>query len=292
MVSKEIITNIIEKSYIAIKCKVNRIGNNSLSNQIKHTLNNFAEKTKNNKIEQGLIIGNNGQELEWSDGTYENVGYDEDTVKKALDNNDGKDLHFEHNHVGSFIDKEKKFDEMIQLNMPTMLSLPDVDTLFEHMNYNGQEVIPFKSITADSTNGTRMTLTRIDKDGEDLTNNHVLKNISDSKYDVHEAWKNMYSRWATFFNQYNNNLKVFNANWMNGERYQQSMREWNESSQTEEDRKRIFQDGFWRAYYRERDKFAKQMVKENFEEDVMKDSVKEFEKVGFELSLEWRGEYK
>ena len=271
------------------KCSTRRIGSNSLNNKIKGTLNKFAEKTKNNTIEQGLIIGGNGEELDWHDGTYENVSYDEDDVINALDKNNGKDLVFEHNHVGSFIDKrqseEDELEDLVQSNMPTLLSMPDIQIFFETTEYNGKKITPFKSITADSTNGTRMTLTRIDGDGEDLTNNHVLKNISDSRYEVNEAWKNMYSRWATFFNTYNENLKTFTANYRN-EHYQKYYDEW--ISKGKDDN--VWQE-FWSNHNKERNNYAKQMIKEYYAEDVINKSVKEFKDIGFELYVEWRNEH-
>lgn len=289
MVNKNIIEEIITKSILSIKCTINRIGSNTLNNKIKGTLNRFAEKTKNNTIEQGLIIGNNGEELDLNDGTYEHVGYDEDEVRTALDKNNGKDLYFEHNHVGSFIDKENKFTASFakpQLNMPTMLSLPDIQTLFEHMEYNGQECVPFKSITCDSTNGTRMTLTRIDKDGDDLYHNHVLNNLSDTKYDVNEAWKNMYSRWATFFNKYNKGVDSFAREW-HAENMPFYMEQWAKEGKTEEARVRLFEKDFNIKFNKviqdKRDEILK-----DYEKEVMTESIKEFKELGFELSMEWR----
>lgn len=281
MIDKNLILKSLDDAISKCRRSI-RVGMSSLSNQIKGTLNRFADKTKNNTIEEGLIIGTDGSELLWSKGTYENVSYDEEDVRKALDMNNGKDLFFEHNHVGSFIDNDKKFEDMLQLTVPTLLSLPDMNTLFETLEYNGVKITPFKSITADSTNGTRMTVTRIDNEGEDLTNNHVLKNVSDSKYMVTEAWKNMYSRWATFFNQYNKNLKVFAINFRT-EHYQDYYDKWVNSGKDDNVWKR-----YWNDYHSARDKFANDLVKDNFEVDVMQDSIKEFKDLGFELSMEWR----
>ena len=130
-----------------------------------------------------------------------------------------------------------------------------------------------------------MTLTRIDNDGEDLTNNHVLNNLSDSKFYTNEAWKNMYSRWATFFNQYNNGVKNFSKTWLEENR-PKYMKLYEENGHDES----VFhgENGMWSELSKAQEKYNKDYIKNNYEDMVMKDSIKEFEEIGFELSMEWR----
>ena len=121
MVSRNIIEKTIE-NILTIKCKVNRIGTNSLNNNIKGGLNRFAEETKDLTHERVQLLDNKGNVLLEEDGDENHVSWNS---IEALQYQQG-DLINEHNHPTPFIQSNDKTFEL-----STCLSDRDVNNLWK-----------------------------------------------------------------------------------------------------------------------------------------------------------------
>ena len=275
------IEDILNKSItLIVKCKVNRLGSNTLNNHIKGALNRFAETTKNLEYERMQCIDNGGNVLFERDGEENKVSWTRGDMQEALSHQLG-DLINEHNHPTPFIQSDNKTFET-----PTLLSKQDVSHLWEvsTLGYdeNGNAIVgtPWKSITCECSNGSRVTLTRLDGTS---TDNFVIDDYLYKEYggdppkhtreEFDEAYNMLRKDWVSMHRKFK-------------EDYRQHMYQWADNYIE------IHDDFDFKeydlAYGKESSKFKKDFARNydtwngNFRFDA---SV--FEELGFELSLEW-----
>lgn len=126
----------------------------TLNENVRSVLDKFARSTVNRKTEKGILINNNGEEVSSKNGGKASVTFDNDV--RGLYEEHGA-LHMEHNHPS--VTKDFPYDEC--LSEEDMFCLTHTVTQADGRG-NSWEEYAFKSITAEGTNGTRMTLVRGD----------------------------------------------------------------------------------------------------------------------------------
>ena len=293
MVSREIIETVIYKSVEMVKCKVNRIGSNTLNNKVKSSLNKFRDKFKNADHEFLQLIASDGSVLGEIEGEENSVTTKLIDYQNAFETQMG-DLIEDHNHPTPY-----QGADGIQNELCTILSEADVENLW-HVDVlgfddNGEAIIGTytKSITAECPNGSRMTLTRLE--GES-TNNFVIKDFIDRDYGGHsdtEYWNKldhdygdggamidsrydafmnvyheMHESWRDYVHNYESDIKSHMTDWVNTQRdnpnYTPVM------------------------YDKERVRYAKEYARnDDYWNDEVKLYASYFNDLGFELSIEW-----
>ena len=187
MVSREIIETIIYKSVelSTIKCG-QRL---TISNKaVRKVLNDFAHSTRNRKTEKGLLITADGEIAFNKNGNKHSVPFTEDEVKDTYEKYG--ELHVEHNHP----------DIVKNVHLPYTECLSDADMDFllhqtrfydQHEGWGEYEYC-FKSITAEGTNGSRMTLVRGDNYSSDDDGNFYKAQANLNK--SYREYQELYSK--------------------------------------------------------------------------------------------------
>lgn len=296
MVSREQIEYNINKSWLMVKCKVNRIGANNLNNKIKGALNRFADKTRELPVENMQCIDNNGNVLfESTDGDENQVHWKISDVQTALESQHG-DLINEHNHPTPYISATGEM-----LSTPTMLSEADVEHLWEvdivRYDENGYAKMGtvWKSVTAECGNGSRMTLTRIDGDTEDnfVIQEHLAQEggygsrPENNKDEFMEAYNMLRQDWRDMHIRYKEDYAKFTENWIYAHGNKESI-----------GAEKLANDGVimydnMDIYMREYNKAVKEFTKDWVNNDEtwtgnLRYDIDVFKELGFDLSLEWR----
>ena len=138
MVKYNTIIKIIEK-------ELNKTHDGTNLKPIKSSLDKIAKKIRNKKKEQAYLLDENGNIVLHKKGTKHGVEWDEETELKGHTN-----LHITHNHPeGITID-----------DIPTTFSKADM-LILRKKNNEGEYY--YKSISAESPNGTRITLIKNNK---------------------------------------------------------------------------------------------------------------------------------
>lgn len=286
MVNVEIINKIFDE--LIIKCRKS----GGLSTRVKGRLNHFAEESRGYRKEKGLIINANGEILLERQGTETKVQYTVSEIKELIEKTGLMgDFHKEHNHPTPYI--SAKNEENL---LPTCLSEADIDNLQECWVFddkNGDElyITPFKSITCECPNGSRMTLNRIGIGDENTVRNASI-DPDVFKYDAFHRK----------FNQARDNLQIAHSNFIHNlidtggyidSHMDNWYKEWNKNNQ--HNQKILHQEPIdWGAlespsreeYNRERDKYIQEYTRNNYKYYI-ENSIKEWQELGFELSVEW-----
>ena len=274
MVSRNIIEKTIE-NILTIKCKVNRIGTNSLNNNIKGGLNRFAEETKDLTHERVQLLDNKGNVLLEEDGDENHVSWNS---IEALQYQQG-DLINEHNHPTPFIQSTDKTFEL-----STCLSDRDVENLWKvdtiGFTEDGEDITGtvYKSVTCECGNGSRMTLTRIDgtSDNNFVIDDYIAKEFGGqppkhTREEFDETYNMLKSDWQTMLHGFNNDYREHMNNWANKNNTKYN----NRNEYTEE-------------YNKEASKFRKNYARNNKTwNENLKFDIDAFKEIGFELSMEW-----
>lgn len=252
-----------------------------LSNLVKGALNRFAEISKNFVNEQTWLITPNGEVVEVIDGDRNHCSLPLDTAKRY-----GGDLSIEHNHPHWFNEGFKG-----EKLLPTCLSESDMMRLVDREYVDDDLFTPYKSITCESYGGCRVTLNRLGV-GDD---NVVLKKANGDMSDWMEfhgeyvtAVANLkmnYGKFMASFNDTGGLLDRHMSNWR---------RDWNLNNPHNQEvikQKPVDWDALEHPsdeeYYNEMSNFVKTYCRENYG-DSLKESMDEFKKLGFELTVEWK----
>lgn len=153
-----------------------------LPKPVSKTFNWFHNKFCNDKIqdkEMGVITNGNGKIGLFLKGDYDSITLDWDRIKEAyLENGE---LHLTHNHPREEI-----------YTVAECLSDGDVAQLFRTVRVDGEDMFALKSISCESANGSRMTLTRGD--------HFKMENYAD----VMDLQKEMWDYWQNYREEYYN----------------------------------------------------------------------------------------
>ena len=122
---------------------------------IRTSLDKISPKIRNKKKEQAYIIDEEGNIIQHKKGTKNGVEIDENTLKEEKH----KNLHVTHNHPS----------DLTLDNIPTTLSEDDMEAL---LTKNNDDDYLFRSISAESPNGTRITLIHNNNFNEADENNY------------------------------------------------------------------------------------------------------------------------
>ena len=123
--------------------------------KIRTSLDKIAPKIRNKKKEQAYILDEDGNIIQHKRGTKNGVEIDEDTLKEEKH----KNLHVTHNHPS----------DLTLDNIPTTFSEDDMEAL---LTKNNDDDYLFRSISAESPNGTRITLIHNNNFNEADENNY------------------------------------------------------------------------------------------------------------------------
>lgn len=255
MINKEVIEKVV--SYSITKCGRLKGGvKSSLNNFIRHHFYDFFDETKRLKYEKVEYLDNHGNVLIKQDGDESSWTVDGGDIGHMIEENfdtilNSGGFHITHNHPGSYREADLDNGDF------TCLSEADMNNLKKTFDWESKGVNNWyyaKSITADCSNGTRMTLVRntdsfnpsvFDKARDNLISNW-RKYIADSKENVkEELWE-----FASEYKSENNVLPP---------------------SDVLNDAKIKIQEEFAREHFQE----------------YIQPSIKEFDETGFELSYEW-----
>lgn len=249
-----------------------RVGTLTLSNKVKRQLSKFRKKSKNLEYEIGELITSDGKVVLEKDGETGKVRFTIEEIKE-LAKQGYTDLILEHNHPGpyseSFLDGEKVISNK---KISTILSENDVERLWDKETVyieETNEVInfnPFKGVVAEcSNNGSRMSLIRKDS-AEEFINDPWTRADNKEKFD--DAYSTLHMKWTNYKEKYIEESKKHMKEWMD---------------------KKDISDPDWTLedYHNEEKLWSMKFNRENFNEDYLKSSIKEFDDLGFELSMEW-----
>ena len=271
-----------------IKCRTG----GQLSSRVKKTLNTFAEKSRKWRKEQAIVIDANGEILYSIKGkTYSVNISSEEVIKLIQDNGMVGDFHIDHNHPTPYQNAERE-----ENLLPTSLSYPDVMRLVDCWSPYSEKlddfvsITPYKSVTAECPNGSRMTLNRLGINEK----NKVLE--------VNEKGGDEFQKFMDDYTQANRNLGLKTGEFCQNiiktggllEQHMDSwVKEWNKNNKhnqevlkhkpVEWDKMEFPSD---KEYNQEKNNFITDYSKENYK-DFLKDNIKEFKDLGFELSVEW-----
>ncbi len=259
MVDKADIEIIITKS-IDIVNKCSRLAGgvkSSLNNQIRHSLYQFYDKTKKLKYENVCYMNNKGKQLFKKKGDATSWKVTQNELNKMLTKNydylvNGGRFDITHNHPGPYANTDLDNKDFTCLSVKDMnnLTLP----FYIEGEYSGHYV---RSITADSSNGTRMTLLHNNPDDE----------IDKEKYD--KTAQNLVDNWTKYILDSEDNTK---------EKLLEFTEDWQDNHNGKLPSAKVLHD----AKIKIQDDFAKS----NFE-GYINDNIKDFKELGFELSYEW-----
>ena len=310
--------NIIVKSIndAVDKCRKPSYSLSSLSNTIKHTLNQFAESIRTLEYEKGLLIDNKGnvvyentdhnnklvhlnendyledlmmndhhiqelvdnleKETEEIYNTVTDVGESysqatkledeyKDKVIKYLNDTGNFQINIEHNHPGAY-GKKDDTNAPLDYNVFTCLSKGDVDSLLRSVevygeNYKSSGILVqglVRSITAECSNGSRMTL---------INNNPIGTTVDSEKY--HEVYNNLNKKW----NQYLVDVGRKGINYGDTEKYAQYYKEHPNGNLSE-------------FIHNDKNTYMKKESLNSFP-NLISDEIKAFGELGFELRLDW-----
>ena len=183
MVTKQIIEEVINKSIYKSHQHLTIRNNN-----VKKVLNDFAHSTRNRKTEKGLFITSSGEIAFSKNGSKRSVSFTENEIKDTY--KEYGELHIEHNHPDMV--KNVKLPYTETLSMADMNLLTFRTRFYDDHNGWGDYEYPFKSITAEGTNGSRMTLVRGDyfteENHEDFDN--AMKKLNKEYVNYQELYSN------------------------------------------------------------------------------------------------------
>ena len=254
MVNTRIILKSIEDAIG--KCGVYTGIISSLGNNLKHTLNEFSKSTRELPYEKAIVIDDKGNTLlEFGDKSNKEVSLDNKKILDLLNDNPNIQLHLEHNHPGP------QYGYDMDTGFATALSKPDMEMLLYSTGENddfGRPLFIFNSVTADCSNGSRMTLKRntpfpIDIERYREAEQHLLDN---------------FNKLTSATNEYTH--EITQKDYLDDEG--------NLKIPTDEGEQQALLD---KAH-----NIQKKYAKKNTE-SFFKDNVKEFEDLGFELSFGW-----
>lgn len=285
MVNKDIIIKTLNEAIH--KCSGYRVGNLSLGNKTKQTLNRFRNKTKDYDYEAMQFINTNGEVVLERDNkpTDDRSGAKVDFTDLNFDEmaeNGDYDLIITHNHPGAYweykyvgdIPKGDGFYSKKQI--ATILSLDDcLQVLHTATLSNGEMVTPFKGIVAECPNGSRMSLIRRkDYDVDNITGKG--NNTKQIRYQIlfENAYEVLHNKWKHYLEDYDQQLKIHMHSWSKNH-YENRPKWWNDRDKKNE------------MYYKEKTRFSKTFNKEHFNEKYLSDIIETFDNLGFELSVEW-----
>ena len=296
MVKIKIIEEVLEKAFLTVKCKINRIGINNLNNHIKGALNRFAEyDAKLLEYERMQCIGKNGKVLFQRDGERYQVSWSNEDVQKALQSQEG-DFINEHNHPTSYIEATGEM-----LNVPTCLSRKDVENLWKvsvvSQTEDGVDMLGtvWRGVVAECSNGSRMSLIRRD---DDTYLNSVVQDYVGREYDGElpdnnkeefmEAYNILSSDWKAMLKDYKKSYNSFVDEWISTHSTRDSLADpsnWNEND--------IIYDTS-EEYMEEFNKSVNKFSKDYFADENstwngnLRFDIRVFKDLGWDLSLEWR----
>lgn len=302
MVEKEDINNILTvlfskknlKEVIDNKCKVNRVGFNLLNNRIKGALNRFADATKGLDHEMMQCIDRQGNVLFEKEGEKNRVSWSGNDIQNALTYQEG-DLINEHNHPTPYIEATNEM-----LETPTMLSEQDVKNLWtvDTIGYdeygNAITGTVWRSVVAECSNGSRMTLTRTDNDP---TNNVVVQDYLGREFTGERPDNNM-DEFMEVYEMLNSDWKAMHRDFLSG--YNDYAEEWvmthanKESIGTQlhpQEGIVVYdnQDAYMEAYDKAMSEWSKDFVQNNRTwKGNLQFDIEAFKELGWDLSLEWR----
>ena len=264
MVNIKIISKTIEDAIIKCGRIVGGV-KSSLNNHIRHTLNSFFDETKDLTHERVVYMNNKGEVLLRKDGEKYSWRVSSEEMTELVYEDGGLDtilnkggLHITHNHPGPY--RESEYDN----GDFTCLSEADMNNLKGTLTFNGERYYRDKSITADCSNGTRMTLVR------------QTDSFNPSVFD--KARDNLISNWRKYIQDSKENTKK--------ELWDFTLK-WKEENSFENTGEVIYpflppSDVLHDVKVNIERKFAE----EHFEEYIQP-SIQEFDETGFELSFEW-----
>ena len=184
MVQKDLILKTLDNAIV--KCS-QRL---TLPKKVYSPMLSFAQETINRKTEKGLLITDTGEIVHSKNGSKKQVDIFKGINLRDLYEEYGS-LHIEHNHPS--IIKEFPYSECLSTEdmncLTTTVKIPDG-------RGNAEEVYPIKSITAEGTNGTRMTLVRGDNFN---TDDEIPFNKAVGNY--YKYWNNWIENYSDTYNK-------------------------------------------------------------------------------------------
>lgn len=221
MVDKEIISKILNNTIVSVKCKIERVGLNSLNNILKNRINRFQDSMIDAPVEHMQCFDNKGNVLFEKEGTEHQVKWNHNDIMNALDYQMG-DLTQVHNHPHVYRDAP---DDM--LGTPTMFSKEDVENLWKvdtvGFDEYGGEVIGtiWRSTTCTCPNGSRMTLTRKDNNVLDnfVVDNYLADEFGEgyplnNKDEFMDAYNMLKSDWVSMHKRFKSAYDDFTMEWI------------------------------------------------------------------------------
>lgn len=184
MISKIIISKSIDDAIV--KCG-QRL---TLNSKVTSVLDKFAKETINRKTEKGLLINDNGEIIHSKNGSKHKVEIWKGIDYRGLYEEHGA-LHVEHNHPSI----TKDFDYTECLSDDDMLNVISKVKQADGRGGLWEEYL-VKSITAEGTNGSRMTLVRGDNysDDDEKLFQEARRELTESYDDyVHNKYSNKYN---------------------------------------------------------------------------------------------------
>ena len=267
-----IINKIIKEKLLKQKCGRYSGMISSLPLPVKKTLNDFNQNdARELDHEQGILILNNGKIVASKDTNDEGdedknkVGiYYTDVDDKII--NDGEKLHIDHNHIEAY----KNAGES---NISTCLGIDDIKKITLNIGDEENFNYVYASITADCSNGSRMSLVVIDE----------------SKF--HRACNTLAGNGKSLIDNANYNLQVsyFNEAIPSIEnRISETMDTWksNKIKQLQQNNEIIDLDSLNEESSIHRMKVQKLYYKQEFE-NFFQDNIEEFKELGLELTMGW-----
>ena len=237
-----------------------------LPNRVKGALNRFNKKTRELEHETCLVMDSNGNKvIEKKDGDEYSIEIGKEHIPKEYLDSD-TDLHLTHNHPTETI-------------LPTCLSKADCVKLLENNGIHAdletgrlELDLVFQSITAECSNGSRMTLAIKDYD-----------KFMDS-LEIDSNGKLIYDNIANDFcgEDHTSHIEKFYT-----EAQYAVVEHVDKWTHAQKDKGvDIHTDDFDKAWRVERDKFIKRYSEEHMAE-FLKDDIKRFEDAGLELTIGW-----